>query len=176
MLELNLQHTVKLTTTPLIFIFLVSYFLSTILLVVLLGVNNYPTNNIFRSIKVSIKKNNLDYFWLSIASLVGIPPLSGFVVKLTLSYFIFLKSSIFTLFMFYIIILLNVFFYVQYLKLLKDSELTSIELEDITSFIEKSTEPDEFNRSVFLISCSLLILGFIFFFKDIYFISYLFLI
>lgn len=108
--------------------------------------------------------------------MVGIPPLSGFVVKLTLSYFIFLKSSIFTLFMFYIIILLNVFFYVQYLKLLKDSELTSIELEDITSFIEKSTEPDEFNRSVFLISCSLLILGFIFFFKDIYFISYLFLI
>lgn len=156
-------------TTVALYLFV--YFSSLIAILLLLAENHIKSNNIIKTIKLTIHDDN-NYYYLLIffSSLVGIPPLAGFITKSFLVFFIFIKFNLFYAIVFYLLIIFSVFFYLQVLKLVKKVEL------DCTDIVKtgKRKNNGKFFKSLLLVSLSVFLITFCFFFKDWFFIFYFF--
>jgi NADH:ubiquinone oxidoreductase subunit 2 (subunit N) len=159
----------KLLSVYLIIYFII-YFLNLYLLLNVLGNYTFNSNNFLSIIKSSLfNKYNYYYLLLVFSSLIGIPPLSTFVTKFMLLYVISYKNNILILLGFYLLIILNIFFYIQFLKLLKKVELTHL---DLLKVVNNKHSINKFNKILLNNILIFFIFFFFFFFKDTIFVLY----
>jgi NADH:ubiquinone oxidoreductase subunit 2 (subunit N) len=129
-------------------IFLLTYFFNTTLVFLTFSRKNVNSNNVIKIINKAILNKNYKYYLIiAFGSFLGIPPLSGFVSKFILVYYVFIKYNLFTLLFFYSLILFSLFFYVQILKLIKRDNLNASDLKKTN---KNNKNKNKFYKVVFL--------------------------
>lgn len=150
-------------------IYLLTYFINIFLIFLLITSFTFGSNNILKVIKNLVLRKNYYYFLLLVfGCLVGLPPLSIFISKFVLSFFIFYKFNIFISFSFYLFIIFNIFFYAQVFKLIKKVEYTANELQKNPQGLKNTLVL----KNLLITIGVFFIFFFILFFKDIFFIFY----
>lgn len=156
-----------------LFIFLLIYFLNLLFLLFLFSNKYNITNNFLKLIKTTIfKKTDLYYLLLVFSSMLGIPPLSGFISKFILIFLISFKVNLFNLILVYIFVIFNVFFYLQILKLVNKAEFSYFDIIKNKKKHPNNFKNNKFTKNYIMLVLALFLLLLIFFIKDIILISH----
>ena len=159
-----------------LFIFLFVYFINLLVLFILFSNKYNNSNNFLKLIKITtLSKKNFYYLLLVFSSLIGIPPLSGFVSKLILVFLFTFKFNLFNLILVYLFIIFNVFFYLQFLKLINKKELMYFDILKNKKNTQNKFKNHKFTSQFLLVVCGLFTLSLVFFIKDLFLMFHFFL-
>lgn len=155
----------------LLIIYLLVYSFSILALLILFSNKFTETNNTIKTLKNLITNKKYYYYLLIVfSSLIGIPPFGGFVLKLSLSFFVLINYNMILFFFFFVIILFNVLFYLQVLKLIKRNDIKNYSIIRASSEFKLDSGNNFYFLNFFLLNFFLFFLFFfIFFFKDFLF-------